>query len=371
MTKTIIAAPPDVHRINEKFRQEYYIPNVNGVIITSNYLTNGIYLPADDRRHYVAWSDCTQGDFEAGYFDKLWDWYDNKGGDRHVAAYLATLDLSGLNAKAPPKKTEAFYSIANSNAAPEAVELVEVIELLKNPDAVTIKQIIDVAEEHPRLQDLEGWITERKNRRAIPHRMDEVGYSPVRNPGDKTGLWRVQGARQVVYARKELSLHDQIKAVSAMIKQADTEAKARAQADAEAKEQAKAQAEAKARAQAKADAEARERMRMQVEIKAHARGIADARRQLTSLARRALDLLVRCINDRGQRAPVAIERQLPHLTRVVSLEEWRAMCERGTLSSMPTEHQRDADFWLAKDELQTSNWIACLDGLAWVCRDGG
>ena len=51
MIKTIIAAPPDVHRINEKHRPEYYIPNVNGVIITSNYLTNGIYLPVDDRRH--------------------------------------------------------------------------------------------------------------------------------------------------------------------------------------------------------------------------------------------------------------------------------------------------------------------------------
>jgi hypothetical protein len=118
MMKTITAAPPDVHRVNEKHRPAYYIPNVNGVIITSNYLTNGIYLPPDDRRHYVAWSDCTQCDFESGYFDKLYDWY-NRGGDRHVGAYLARLDLSAFNAKSPPKKTEAFHSIANANAAPE------------------------------------------------------------------------------------------------------------------------------------------------------------------------------------------------------------------------------------------------------------
>ena len=36
-------------------------PNVCGVIITTNHKTDGIYLPADDRRHYVAWSDLTKG----------------------------------------------------------------------------------------------------------------------------------------------------------------------------------------------------------------------------------------------------------------------------------------------------------------------
>jgi hypothetical protein len=30
--------------------------NCLGFIITTNYKTDGIYLPADDRRHYVAWS---------------------------------------------------------------------------------------------------------------------------------------------------------------------------------------------------------------------------------------------------------------------------------------------------------------------------
>ena len=50
-------APPDVLRVNEKFLREYYIFNVIGFIITTNHRTDGIYLPADDRRHYVAWSE--------------------------------------------------------------------------------------------------------------------------------------------------------------------------------------------------------------------------------------------------------------------------------------------------------------------------
>ena len=55
--KAYIAAPPDVNHIDEKNVKEYYVFNLCGVIITSNHKTDGIYLPADDRRHMVAWSN--------------------------------------------------------------------------------------------------------------------------------------------------------------------------------------------------------------------------------------------------------------------------------------------------------------------------
>ncbi|MCK1699856.1 primase-helicase family protein [Bradyrhizobium sp. 144] len=364
MMKTIIAAPPDVHRINEKHRPEYYIPNVNGIIITSNYLTNGIYLPPDDRRHYVAWSDCTQGDFKDCYFDQLWAWYE-QGGDRHVAAYLASLDLSGFNAMASPKKTEAFFSIANANAAPEEVELVETLDRLGSPKAVTIKQLADEAETVTHLQDLAGWISDRKSRRAIPHRMAQVGYVPVRNSGDKTGLWKIAGAKQVVYAQKELSVHDQIKAVGDLIKKADADAKAKSEAEAT----SRAQKETNARRQAEAEEEARARLRTEIKIKARARTNAEAKRALSDVQRRALELLTRCVNDHGRPPPTSKASEFPPLVRVVALEEWRSMCERGHLSSAPVKEERDRLFWQAKDGLQTSNWIACLDGLVWITRD--
>jgi hypothetical protein len=41
----------------------------------------------------VAWSDLTKDDFLDGYWTKLWARRDD-GGDRHVAAYLASLDLA-------------------------------------------------------------------------------------------------------------------------------------------------------------------------------------------------------------------------------------------------------------------------------------
>ena len=48
--KAYTASPPEVLRVDEKNLREYSIPNCCGVIITTNHKTDGIYLPADDRR---------------------------------------------------------------------------------------------------------------------------------------------------------------------------------------------------------------------------------------------------------------------------------------------------------------------------------
>ena len=71
--------------------REHSVLNVCGVIITSNHKTDGIFLPSDDRRHFVAWSDLANEDFAGAYWNTLWGWYET-GGTGHVAAYLATLD---------------------------------------------------------------------------------------------------------------------------------------------------------------------------------------------------------------------------------------------------------------------------------------
>jgi hypothetical protein len=52
-TKVYTAAPPDVLRVDEKYLREHYVLNCTGMIITTNHKADGIYLPADDRRHYV------------------------------------------------------------------------------------------------------------------------------------------------------------------------------------------------------------------------------------------------------------------------------------------------------------------------------
>jgi hypothetical protein len=209
--KAYTAAPPDVLRVDEKHLREHSVLNCCGVIITTNHKTDGIYLPPDDRRHFVAWSDLTKDDFVNSYWNILWGWY-GCGGYRHVAAYLAELDISSFDPKAPPPKTPAFWDIVDANRAPEDAELADVLDKMKNPDAVTIA---DITREALGVSlNFREWITDRKHRRAIPHRLEKCGYIPVRNDAAKDGLWVINGSRQVVYVKSELSIPDRFKAAS-------------------------------------------------------------------------------------------------------------------------------------------------------------
>jgi hypothetical protein len=179
--------------------------------MTSNYKTDGLYLPADDRRHYVAWSDLTIADFAAGYWNALWGWYGN-GGMENVAACLRGLDISNFDSKAPPPKTPAFWAIVDANQAPEESELADVLDKLGWPDATTINELALETSN----ADLATWLRDRKNRRAIPHRLERCGYIPVRNDTANSGLWVVRGIRHVVYAKVELTLRDRFAAAKAL-----------------------------------------------------------------------------------------------------------------------------------------------------------
>jgi phage/plasmid primase-like uncharacterized protein len=200
--KSYTAAPPDVLRCDEKNIREYAVMNVCGVIITSNHKADGIYLPADDRRHFVAWSSLTKEEFDAGYWKGLYDWY-AAGGRKHVAAYLAKVDLTDFDAKAPPPKTAAFWDIVDSNRAPEDAELADTLDAMNNPPATTLSEIANSASDAFR-----QWLQDRKNRRQIPHRLESAGYVAVRNDSAEDGLWKISGRRQAVYARRELSERD-------------------------------------------------------------------------------------------------------------------------------------------------------------------
>jgi hypothetical protein len=204
--KTYTAAPPDVLRVDEKNLREYNVLNCCGVVLTTNHKTDGIYLPADDRRHFVAWSDLTKEDFTADYWNSLWRWY-ARGGDRHVAAYLAGLDISAFDPKAPPLKTAAFWDIVDASRAPEDAELADVLDQLGNPDATTLIRVQNQAS-----GDFDSWIRDRKNRRQIPYRFDKCGYVPVRNEAADSGLWIINRVRQVIYAKASLSVRDRLAA---------------------------------------------------------------------------------------------------------------------------------------------------------------
>jgi hypothetical protein len=209
-SKTLIAAPPDVIRVDEKHLRETYVANVCGVIITTNHLGDGLYLPADDRRHYVAWSVLSRDDFDADYWPRLYGWF-AAGGIGHVCAYLAQRDLSGFDAKAPPRKTPAFWNIVAAGEAPESGELRDLLDAMGTPSVLTISALAERAEVQ-RQFDLCDELKDRKSRRAMPHKLERVGYVPVRNPDADDGLFKVAGKRQAVYAQRRLSVAEQVKA---------------------------------------------------------------------------------------------------------------------------------------------------------------
>jgi Bifunctional DNA primase/polymerase, N-terminal len=205
-TKLYTASPPDALLVDEKNLREHSILNCVGLILTTNYKTTGIYLPAEDRRHYVAWSNLGPEDFAEGYWNKLFGWYDEDG-DRHVAAYLAGYNLCGFDPKAPPPKTQAFWDIVDANRSPVDAELADVLDELDNPAAVTLEQVITKAK-----RKFADWLDDPKNQRAIPHRFEKCGYVSVRKPDRNDNLWRINKKRHVVYVLSDLSYREQLEA---------------------------------------------------------------------------------------------------------------------------------------------------------------
>jgi hypothetical protein len=209
--KTMLAAPPDVLRVDEKNLREHDVLNVCGVIMTTNEKT-GLYLPADDRQHFVARTEAKLSDFTEVYWVERWRWYES-GGFSHVAAFLAEVDLSAFNPKAPPRKTAAFWRIVEANRPPEDAELADALDELGWPAAVTLGQLVAKAQ-----GGFEDWLRDRKNRRAIPYRLEQRGYVPVRNDVADDGLFKIMKRRQVVYAKADLSVRDRHAAVTQLAK---------------------------------------------------------------------------------------------------------------------------------------------------------
>jgi hypothetical protein len=153
--------------------------------------------------------------FPFDYWDTLYSWYEVEG-LRNIAAYLMQFDLSGFNAKAPPPATAAFHEIVDANRPLEDAELADTLDELANSacgaTAVTITMLAGAA-----TSAFSAWLLDRKNRRLIPYRLENVGYTQVRNNAAQDGLWKIRRKRQVIYARSNLSRADREKAARQIV----------------------------------------------------------------------------------------------------------------------------------------------------------
>jgi hypothetical protein len=163
----------------------------------------------------LAWSECTKEQFSAAYFNKLWHWLLFEGGNEHVAAYLVQRDLSAFDPCALPRQTSAFFDIVNASVAPEDAELADVLDDMerdehgqpKRPGVCSLLSILT----SPNGAALE-WLLDRRHRRSIPHRMERCGYIACRNPNTDDGLWRINGRRQTLYVKANLTPEQRLQA---------------------------------------------------------------------------------------------------------------------------------------------------------------
>ena len=132
-------------------------------------------------------------------------WRPPRGRISRTAKYLE------VRSKGTPPKTKAFWDIVDANRAPEDIELADVIDKIGNPRATTLDQITKAS------SDLWQWLQDRRNRRAIAHRLEKAGYVSIRNGDARDGLWKINGRRQVIYARAELSPAEQLAAAHALV----------------------------------------------------------------------------------------------------------------------------------------------------------
>ena len=73
----------------------------------------------------------------------------------------------------------------------------DVLDGLGRPDIVMLDQMVASARTlQPAFAE---WLSDRRNRRSIPHRFESIGYVAVSNPNDVGGRWKISGTRHTLY----------------------------------------------------------------------------------------------------------------------------------------------------------------------------
>lgn len=198
-TKVLIAGSPDICQVNPKYGSKYSVRMHCGVIITTNHLAEGIYIPPDDRRYDVIASasledmDLEDDQKRREYFTDLWEWFLH-GGANHVAAYLHEKDISKFSASNGQRKTEAHATIVACGLSSDQW-LDDIIDNLNSPQAVRSDWIMTKA--------VAAGEKDYNVRRKMGNSMGRLGYAVLRSP-NKDGRWKIGNKKVTVYVKPGL-----------------------------------------------------------------------------------------------------------------------------------------------------------------------
>jgi hypothetical protein len=197
-TKVMIAGNPDHTTINPKYGVKYACRRFCGVVLTTNNLASGIYIPQDDRRYDVL-ETATFAEMKIEdemvrrrYFETLYGWFLD-GGDRHVAAFLHQRDLSKFSPDHGQRKTAAHQSVVAANLESDAW-LLDILSKLGDPALVRADWIeaeaVGVGELHEHKP--------MEVRRKLLPAMERADYQKYRNSKKVDGRWYPERNKGVV-----------------------------------------------------------------------------------------------------------------------------------------------------------------------------
>lgn len=184
VVKVLIAGSPDFCVVNPKYGHKFTVRLHCGVIITTNHLLSGIFIPQDDRRYDVI--ECATK-IEMGleddakrrsYFETLWAWF-HKDGAQHVAAFLHARDLTRFSASNGQRKTSAHQMIIQNGMSGDEWFL-DALEAEGNPDVFRGDVLMFRAVCNG--EDAAGV------RGKLPHAAERHGYRKFQSPA-KDGRW--------------------------------------------------------------------------------------------------------------------------------------------------------------------------------------
>ena len=196
-TKVLIAGNPDTAVVNPKYGQKFSVRMFCGVIITTNHLASGIYIPPDDRRYDVIESatmvemGLQEETARRQYFSDLWDWY-LEGGASHIAAFLHERDISGFSASNGQRKTDAHQTVVAGGMTGDHW-LVDIIESMGTPEFLREDWIITKAVANGEKADrLQG---------KLLNAIGRMDYQLHRNPDFRHGKWQINGKLVMVFSK--------------------------------------------------------------------------------------------------------------------------------------------------------------------------
>ena len=204
-TKNLIAGNPDNISVNPKYGQKYTVIMFCGVIITTNHLLSGIYIPEDDRRYDVIESasleqmGLSKRKDREQYFVDLWEWFLNDG-DTHVAAYLHERDISKFSPAVGQRKTSAHHLVVSSSLSSDSW-LIDALDFFNDRDYVRADWLIaKICEDGSKPEQI---------RPKLVGAMDRAGYSrciSYKHPlCSKDGRWKINGKFAIVYQKKGIA----------------------------------------------------------------------------------------------------------------------------------------------------------------------